>query len=251
MLVDGAGIPAHLRSGCTHTVSWYARELADTFRDTLSHADIDIRTALALALRQVAASHGTGCDLDRGSPSGTVAAWRIGAEAVEYLVLGDASIILTDPGGDVSEVTDERLATVTEPIISSLVRDRVARGLATTPNDLREARRAAVELTRNKANGFWCCHHEPAAAGHAIVRTLRRTQVASLVAASDGATRGYQLLGIHTVADVARLAANAAGRTVIAAIRAEKQRTRWLTDQGMKKHDDATLVAIAIRATSR
>lgn len=111
VLVDGAGIPAHLRNGCTHTVSWYARELADTFRDTLSHADIDIRTALALALRQVAASHGTGCDLDRGSPSGIVAAWRIGAEAVEYLVLGDASIIVTDSGGDVSEVTDGRLAT--------------------------------------------------------------------------------------------------------------------------------------------
>lgn len=38
-----------------------------------------------------------------GGPSGTVAAWRIGAEAVEYLVLGDASVILTDPGREVSE----------------------------------------------------------------------------------------------------------------------------------------------------
>ncbi|MFC6704113.1 protein phosphatase 2C domain-containing protein [Flexivirga alba] len=251
VLVDGAGLPAHLRSGCTHTVSWYAHALADTFRDTLSHADTDTRTALARALRQVAARHGPGCDLDRGSPSGTVAAWRIGADAVEYLVLGDASIILTGPGGDVSEVTDDRLATVTEPIIASRVRHRVARGLATAPNDLREARRAAVEMTRNKAAGFWCCHHEPAAAGHAIVRTLARAQVASLVAASDGATRGYQLLGIHTVQDVARLAANGAGKTVIGAIRAEEQRTRLLTDQGMKKHDDATLVAITVTATSR
>lgn len=242
VLVDGAGLPARLRSGCTHTVRWYARTLADSFRDGLSCVDIDIRTALAVALRQVAASHGPGCDLDRGSPSGTVAAWRIGPEAVEYLVLGDASIIVTGCDGGVREVTDNRLATVTEPIIATSMRDRAARGLPTSPDDRREARRAAVELTRNTAGGFWCCHHDPAAADQAIVETPRRDQVASLIAASDGATRGYQVLDIHTVDDVARLVADGRGDAVIAAIRAEEHRTRRLTDQGMKKHDDATLV---------
>ncbi|RNI25320.1 protein phosphatase 2C domain-containing protein [Flexivirga caeni] len=250
VLIDGAGLPARLRSGCTHTVRWYARTLADAYRDALGRADVDIRTAFARALSLVAASHGPGCDLDRGSPSGTVAAWRIGAEQVEYLVLGDASVILSDPAGGVSEVTDDRLATVTAPIIASHLRDRAARGLTTTPDDLREARRAAVELTRNTSGGFWCCHHDPAAADHAIVGTLCRTDVASLVAASDGATRGYQLLGIHTVQDVARLAANGDGDEVIAEIRAEEERTDRLTDQGMKKDDDATLVAAVVTALS-
>lgn len=154
VLVDGTGLPAHVRSRCTHTVAWYARALADTFRDALSHTDIDIRTALTLALRQVAASRGTGCDLDRGWPQ-----WhrrrpadRSGGGGVPRAWRRLRRPHRPRPGSQ--RITDDRIATVTQPIIASRMRDRVATGPASTPNDLRGAPSAAVELTRNRVGGF-------------------------------------------------------------------------------------------------
>lgn len=109
VLVDGAGLPAYLRAGCRHTVSWYSNTLARALSDHLRQRDRPMKAGLAAALLAVASSHGEGCDLSAGSPSGTVAAWRIGPDSVEYLVLGDASLLLAHRDGSVTEVTDDRL----------------------------------------------------------------------------------------------------------------------------------------------
>lgn len=132
---------------------------------------------------------------------------------------------------------------VTEPMISVAVQNRRAQRLTVGPEHFTQARRDAVELTRNAAGGFWCCHTNPAAADHAITGVVPRSDLAGVVAASDGATRGFQLLGVHTVAEVAHRAIDGEGMAVIEEIRAAEHASQALTDRGMKKYDDATLVA--------
>lgn len=242
VVVDGAGLPADLRRGCAHSVAWYAAALASSFRDHLVDGDADMRASLADAIRDVANSHGPGCQLDLGSPSATVAAWRVDDDTVDSLVLGDASLIFVSIDSSVTEVCDDRLARVTEPLITRNLQGLRRDGLEPTADDIRQARRAAVEQTRNTPGGFWCCHADPAAASAAVVTRRPRHELVSVIAASDGATRGYQLLDFHGLVDLARMATDGRAIDALAEVRAAESDSTALSSQGMKVHDDATLV---------
>ena len=82
VVVDGAGLPKELRSGCRHSVHWYADALARAFRNHLDRRDSEMPHALAVAIAEVVDSHAAGCRLAEGSPSATVAAWRLHLDTV-------------------------------------------------------------------------------------------------------------------------------------------------------------------------
>jgi hypothetical protein len=247
VVVDGAGLPKELRRGCHHSVRWYAEQLAACFREHLERRDSTMPQALAAAIAHVAGSHGPTCRLESGSPSATVAAWRVLSGTVEYLVLCDASILLAFHDGSVTEVTDDRMARVTQPLIDEQLRRVTGNtGVArvATPSQVRAARRAAVEQMRNRADGFWCAHSDPEAASAAIHGEVPRSTVSAIVALSDGAARGYQLLGIQTPRDLVPTADGDYLQTVIAAIREAERCDDTLGERALKTHDDATIVAM-------
>lgn len=244
VVVDGAGLPRSLRAGCRHSVSWYAEQIATTFGTALIDRQITMVRALGRAIADVAGRHG-GCDLDQGSPSATVAAWRIRPPLVEYLVLCDASAVFLDRDGHAVEITDNRLALVTAPRIVQLHTSSNAGH--PKPSEALAARREAVEAHRNVHGGFWCCHTDPAGAEHALTGSFSLSDLAGLIIATDGATRGYQSLGIHTVERFARDCVAGDGPALLAAVRAEERRgRRHLLDNATKVHDDATMVAISL-----
>lgn len=243
VVVDGAGLPKSLRTGCHHSVAWYADRLAVAFGTALQDRNVSMREALSRAITQVANSH-DGCELDLGSPSATVAAWRLHPRLLEYLVLCDASVLLvTDTG--VVEVTDDRLGVLTAQSL-----DRLDSG-STQPStpEILAARRNVLELNRNVAGGFWCCHTDPAAADQAITGRRRLRDLRGVVIASDGATRGYQTLDVHTVDHFALEAVSGRGGQLINDIRtAEDGQQQRLEEQASKVHDDATLLALDLTA---
>jgi len=102
VVLDGAGLPAVFRGGCSHSVRWCSETLAKSLHKQLLDTSVSVRQALRRALQVTAVAHGSGCRLSEGSPSGTVAAWRIRGPNLEYLVLGDASIVFAfnDGGAD-------------------------------------------------------------------------------------------------------------------------------------------------------
>lgn len=251
VVVDGAGLPHELRAGCSHPVSWYARELANAFRNRLEHSAIDMRQALAEAITDVTSSHRDACNLSLGSPSSTVAAWRLTADAIEYLVLCDASIILSLQDGTTTEITDNRISHVTEPLIAERTAAIRSRCGVVTPDDVRTARRTSVEQTRNRDGGFWCCHIEPAAAFEAITGRVDRRETCAVIAASDGATRGHQILHTFSLAEFAHAVVVGDASGLIRSIRDAECHDVQLASRAMKRHDDATLVALVLdRATS-
>lgn len=298
VLVDGAGLPAHLLGGCHHPVGWYSTHLAEAYRDELARRDSSLQQALSRALQTVASLHPE-CDLAAGSHSATVAAWRItgmdstettrslaesrpagqepiqqglataaarqppadprvhdqtddGPEStapqaagggaagrahtrreVEYLVLCDASVILVDADGHAEQVTDTRLAELVDPLETTL----------TSREEILASRADALERHRNRPDGFWCAHHDPSAAFHAITGRRRVDELSAIVLTSDGATRGHELLDALPLQELADLVvAGHADRAVALIRQAEDDQAERLFQRGHKAHDDTTVV---------
>jgi hypothetical protein len=248
VVVDGAGLPPSLRSGCSHSVAWYSRTLAKTFRRQLLDTRPTMRDALRTAIASVAAEHEDTCDLAAGSPSATVAAWRVVGASLQYLVLCDSSILLAFADGERLEVTDDRLSRVVEPRVEANLSQRSREGLSLSPHDVLRARRDAVEALRNTPGGFWCCHHDPAAADEALEDTVPLAALRGVVLATDGATRGLQVLGTHTLEELIETALSGRHDELLRQIRAaEEDQQESLTMRAVKVHDDATVVSARIR----
>ena len=93
-------------------VAWFARSVAYTFHALLAARSSSMREALAETISRVKDSHAATRDLASGSPSATVAAWRLADDQLEYLVLSDASIVLLDRHDRSTEIVDHRLENV-------------------------------------------------------------------------------------------------------------------------------------------
>lgn len=238
VVVDGAGLPKSMRAGCRHSVSWYANQLAAAFGTALVDRTITMAQALSQAIVEMSHRH-DGCRLSEGSPSATVAAWRLQPADVEYLVLCDASAVVLLTGGAV-EITDDRLARLIARHLSA-----AASSGPLTASAILDVRRAALDANRNVEGGFWCCQTDPAAADHALTGSYPRSEIVGLAIASDGATRGYQSLGLHTVEQFVSRAVRGEGEALLGEIRAAERRQRQaLLDSAIKVHDDATIVAL-------
>ncbi len=241
VVVDGAGLPQHMRAGCHHSVDWYSNELALSFGAALHDSTLTMPRALSRAISEVSRRH-DGCSLIEGSPSATVAAWRLRPPMVEYLVLCDASVVVAMID-DVVEITDQRLSDL---MAEQLDQVTVVDGQGVLAGSAILAARAAVlERGRNVEGGFWCCQIDPAAADHALIGSCPLSDTTGIVIATDGATRGFQTLRAHTVAEFASRALAGDGAALVDDIRsAETAHRRQLLDNAIKVHDDATLVAL-------
>lgn len=240
VVVDGAGLPKSMRAGCRHTVNWYANQLAVAFGTALLDRRVAMPQALSRAIVEVSHRH-DGCALNEGSPSATVAAWRLQPSVVEYLVLCDASVVVL-AGDRAVEITDERLSLLTAEQEAARVAVDSDRPTASA---ILDARRVAIEANRNVEGGFWCCQTDPAAADQALTDSYRISELDGIAIATDGATRGYQSLGAHTLQQFATQAVLGGAAALLADIRAaEHQQRQRLDATAVKVHDDATLIAL-------
>ncbi|MDR2321884.1 MAG: protein phosphatase 2C domain-containing protein [Microbacterium sp.] len=241
VVVDGAGIPAELRRGCTHTVAWYSRALADAFCARLADRGTPMRDALAGAIAEVTARHAGTCTFEGGSPSATVAAWRVDGAEVEHLVLCDASIVLRDVSGRTREITDDRIEHSVERRTRELLSARTDRTKA-SPDELAALRWRALEECRNAPDGFWCAQTDPEVVAEALVGRQTIVGTSAVIAASDGGTRGFQLVDAHDLRAFARRAECGELAALAAEIRAGEEHLRDRSDFDGKIHDDLTIV---------
>jgi hypothetical protein len=187
VVVDGASVPPGLAAGCVRGTAWFARQLGVQVLALLAtKADHSPAASLSQAISQVAALHAHTCDLRHpGSPSATVAILREQPETVDYLVLGDTTLLLEEPAG-IRVVTDDRLENVAS--IQHGAMHQHATGSA-------DHDRSFAELVteqrrhRNHPDGFWVASTDPTAAQHALVDTVARHGLRRAAVLSDGATR--------------------------------------------------------------
>jgi hypothetical protein len=239
VVVDGASVPSGLATGCVHGTAWFARRLGVQLLGLLTtQADYGPGDSLAQAISDVASMHADTCDLSHpGSPSATVAILREQPETVDYLVLGDTTILLEEPAG-IRVITDDRLEHIASVQHSAM--HQHATGSA-------DHDRSFAELVteqrrhRNHPDGFWVASTDPAAAQHALTDTVARDGLHQAAVLSDGATRlvdRFSLLDWPTFLSI--LAEQGPG-AIIGQVRAAEDSDpdgqRW--PRG-KRHDDAS-----------
>ena len=239
VVIDGASVPPELGTGCGHGTAWFARQLGTQLLALLTtQADRSPADSLAQAITAVAAMHAGTCDLGHpGSPSATVAVLREQPEAVDYLVLGDTTILLEGPAG-IRVVTDDRLESVAalqhgamhQHATGSADHDRSFAELVT------EQRRH-----RNHPDGFWVASIDSAAVQHALTDTVPRDGLQRGAVLSDGATRLVDRFGLLDWPSFLDVLADQGPDAIIQQVRAaeasDPDGRRW--PRG-KRHDDAS-----------
>jgi hypothetical protein len=240
VVVDGASVPPGLGTGCTHGTAWFAHRLGTQLLALLStEADRSPADSLAQAITDVAGLHAHTCDLSHpGSPSATVAILREQPEAVDYLVLGDTTVLLEEPAG-IRVVTDDRLENVASVQHSAM--HQHATGSA-------DHDRSFAELVteqrrhRNHPDGFWVASTDPSAAQHALTDTTPCDGLQRAAVLSDGATRLVDRFGLLDWPSFLDVLAEQGPDAIIAQVRAaegsDPDGQRW--PRG-KRHDDASV----------
>lgn len=271
VLVDGAGLPAELRAGCGHSVRWYAGTLAQAMLDRLIARTGTPSQALAAAIGDVLAAHGPGCRPEAGSPSGTVAAWRISPGTVpgstpgsppgsppnaqggqgdsgllEYVVLADSTLFLRDVDGLVTEIVDESVDDLTGVERARIAAELIASGSSESAARV-AAHRRTTERLRNVDGGFWCAHVDPGAAAHALTGAVPLDRLDAVVLASDRVTRLIRPFGRYTPSQLLHRILTGAAADLVAELRATEVEEVALTRRiAVKPHDDATIVAAVL-----
>ncbi|QMU79763.1 integrase [Streptacidiphilus sp. PB12-B1b] len=284
VVVDGAGTPDGLPTGCVHGTAWYARQLAVALHARATAGSEAGSTArgvagggqgldgcLADAVEEVAAMHGGGCDLgDPMTPSATVAAVRFredGAGLLEWLVLADATVVLDlagpRPGQDSGQRPGPRPGpgqgaepggpvVVSDHRVQQVVRDQRLR-LADELAGLDRTRRlhALVRAQRSAMNvqgGYWVAAADPKAAAEALTGSVPLARVRTAALLSDGAARAVDDFGVLDWPGLLALLAAQGPEGLIARTRelerGDPDGRRW--PRG-KRHDDATAVVLRSR----
>lgn len=237
VVVDGAGVPQRFRRGCHHSVAWFASRLADAFITQWSDPAIPPREALAGAIAAVRTLHPE-CSGHGGSPSATIAAVRTTDTHVEHLVLCDASVILVDPAGRATRLTDLRIDDVVRRG-GDHRRQLIAAGLP--PDEAGAAANRFIESLRNHADGFWVGRSDPAVAAHALVGRTPLDEVSAAIVCTDGITRALDRVSTHTLAELAGALTAGHLDEVVAAIRTAEADG---AERPGKVHDDASVAVL-------
>jgi hypothetical protein len=241
VLLDGAGV-AGAETGCTHGVAWFSRTLGGLLlRSITAQPARPLAECLADSIRLVRSLHEDSCDLAyRASPTSTVVAVRIRAGGLEYLVLGDSSLLLADKGGGTAVVTDQRLDEVGKRLRGPV--DALPTGSPEHSAALAEYREALTGL-RNRPGGFWIAGPDPRAAEHALTGTVPLDSLTSVTLLSDGATRLVDRFELAGWKDVLVVLGSSGPDELIRRVReaevGDPDGRRW--PRG-KVHDDATVL---------
>jgi hypothetical protein len=246
VVLDGAGSPAGLDSGCCHSVAWYARTLGGLLVGAIADRRLSLPGALAVSIEAVNALHCGTCDLTNPhSPSATVLAARTAGDWLEYLVLSDSTLIVERADDDPLIVTDPRLAGVYGKLDHP--RRLPPLGSADLASDLFEHVRKLAAY-RNQPGGFWVASTNPAAATEALTGSVPLDQVESVALLSDGATRTVDRFRLLTWADVLTILRKDGPQELIRRTReaeaSDPQGERWPRS---KATDDATAAYWALQ----
>lgn len=193
VVLDGATIRTD--TGCVHGLPWYVRRLGTSIVNFAQIPEWDLRTVLSAAIREVTALHSATCDLDHpGTPSAAVGIARITGEHLEWLVLGDITVMVDTTTG-LFAVTDNRVSNTGYDLRREC--DRYPIG-SEEKNAAIQAMKDVELAMRNTDGGYWIASTETEAVDHAHVGAVPLDQVTRFALCSDGAMRATSITSIDS-----------------------------------------------------
>ncbi len=237
VVLDGA--TARTDTGCHHGVAWYATLLGSALSTLASNRDTPLATALRLAITHVMQQHSE-CDLSHpGTPSAAVAVVRTGEDVLEYLVLGDISVVLEGTDG-IQVITDDRVDHTARAEREGA--DRYLIGSADKQAALVRLKHAEL-AARNQSGGYWVAAADPNVVTEALTGKLTLDGLRRVAMLSDGGARIVRPFDLMGWAELLDLLDKAGPGEVIRRIRAveaaDPEGQRWSRN---KASDDATIV---------
>lgn len=229
IVLDGA--TARTDTGCSHGTAWYTRQLGGAL--------IESGGALDIAIRQVAGRHPE-CDLSHpATPAAAVAVLRTAGRALEYLVLGDVTVLLDGADG-LEVVVDDRVAATAVPERRDA--DRFAIGSSGKQSALVRMKHAELAV-RNTAGGYWIAAADPDVARYARTGRVALARLRRFAVLTDGAAQLVEPFGLVDWAGLLDLLGSAGPGEAIRRLRAaeatDPEGRRWPRN---KRSDDATIV---------
>ncbi|GGO62596.1 hypothetical protein GCM10012289_07630 [Nonomuraea cavernae] len=241
VVLDGAGHPARLQTGCVHSVAWYTRMLGSSLLGMLAVNDRPLADMLAESIKTVASLHSSSCDLAHpGSPSATVLLLRRTPDSLDWLVLADSVLVLDmHTTAEPMVISDNRLESVADGLRTRLD------SLPTGSSDHEQERYAFVEALlrhRNRDGGYWVASADPQAAENALTGSVPTDAVRATALLSDGASRLVDLFGLASWRRLLDILENEGPAELINQVRTaegtDPHGARWPRS---KAHDDATV----------
>jgi hypothetical protein len=150
--------------------------------------------AVAAAIDEVTDAHRDTCDVaDASSPSAAVAVVRVADGRADYLVLGDAVLVLDAVDSPAQVVEDRREPEMARPFVEQLA--------ALDPGSAEFVRLRSQLITtfrerRNQLGGFWVAKDSGRVVEHAISGSRPTAELRTVALLSNGASRVVDRFGL-------------------------------------------------------
>lgn len=239
VVLDGA--TARTDTGCVHGVSWFAAHLGSAISARAEDAGCALSDVLASAIKVVADEHRS-CDLESaGTPSAAVAILRLNGQEIEYLALGDISLVFDCDDG-LKVITDDRVEGTARAERAEA--DKYPIG-SEQKNDAMVRMKHAELAARNKPGGFWVAAADPAVTREALTGALPLRGLRRCAVLTDGVARLVRMFDVMSWPDLLDLLAEFGPAEAVSRVRAvEAQDPKGLRWPRNKQSDDATAVYI-------
>ncbi|MFF1908332.1 hypothetical protein [Kitasatospora sp. NPDC058218] len=241
VVLDGAGLPDVLDTGCVHGVPWFVRTLGALLHSRAADPRASLTECLADSILGTSQAHSTMCDLGNPfTPSATVAVARVHGEFLEWLVLADTTVAVRLPT-TVEIIADHRVSQITGAQHAALAAD--LRSLRPSGRTIALAR--AQREVMNTVDGYWVAAADPKAAEESLTGAARLSDVRSAAILTDGAARAVDDFGTLTWPDLLEDLEEYGPRRIINRTRElERSDPTCLRWPRSKCHDDATAVLL-------
>jgi hypothetical protein len=246
VLLDGSQTAVERDPGCFHGVVWYVQTLGTILLAEILGGSSLLPKALWTSIRRVGSLHEATCQLDyAGSPASTVVAMRVNATDLEYLVLGDSTLMLDRSDNNPQVISDDR-----ETRVGCQYRATMDK-LRTASLDHAIAHRGyvkALHAHRNRPGGYWIASGDPNAATEAVTGIIPIRGLRAVALLSDGASRLVDRFHLVSWADVAKLLEESGPSELIRRVRGvedgDPTGQRW---PRTKARDDITVAYLRLQ----
>jgi hypothetical protein len=242
VVLDGA--TARTDIGCHHGVAWYVEQLGSAIVTGAKQTPEPLTEILADAISSTARLH-PDCDLMHpGTPSAGVAVLRHIGDSVDWLVLGDVTVVIDATDGLV--VVEDPRVRLTAPGARAEA-DLWSIGSPRKLRALREMKHLEL-AARNQPDGYWIAAADPAAARHALAGAIPAKTARRAVVMSDGVERLVTVFAAFTWHQLLSAAQTTGPGALIDNVRhLEQQDPLGWNHPRNKRSDDATAVFIDFR----
>lgn len=244
VLLDGTGPGPGEDSGCSHGVPWYVRSLGAVLLSELSQPSWPLPRILSRAIKHVTSLHDFTCDLSRpGAPAASVVMTRRTRDALEYLVLADAVIVLDvgapeplvirdrhappDPAGEAVAQTVGAVAARYGPAAAPAAPDAPGAPAAPGPSHPPAAQAGAPHghhgSHQDAHHDPWTACTDPLAADRALTGSVPLDQVRAVALLSVGASRLIDAFRLTSWRHLLALLGRHGAREAIRQMRAAEQ----------------------------